>query len=128
MALIVLDASVMIAHRERDDAHHVAATAALRSHLDEEIVLPASAYSEILVGPARQGRLKEVREQVVDMALRVEPISAAIAERAATLRAMRRSLRLPDALVLATADELGATSVLTTDARWSGLPHVRVVR
>ncbi len=49
----------------------------------------------------------------------VEPATRDIARVAAALRARHgRSLRLPDALVLATAEVLGADSVLTTDAGW----------
>jgi predicted nucleic acid-binding protein len=41
-----------------------------------------------------------------------------VAERAASLRARHGALRLPDALVLATADALDAT-VLTCDRAWA---------
>jgi len=40
------------------------------------------------------------------MGITVAPMSAAIAERAASLRARHDALRLPDAIVLATALEL----------------------
>ena len=47
----------------------------------------------------------------------VVPIDRRIAAKAARLRARHgRALRLPDALVLATADVLRADRVLTTDA------------
>ena len=59
------------------------------------------------------------REFVMDLAVRVEPISADIAERAAVLRAAHRSLKLPDALVIATADALEATLLLTADRTWT---------
>ena len=49
----------------------------------------------------------------------VEPASREIAREAAGLRATHGSaLRLPDALVLATARVIGANLVLTTDAGW----------
>ena len=49
----------------------------------------------------------------------VEPATRDIARAAAALRGRHaRSLRLPDGLVLATADILGADNVLTTDAGW----------
>ena len=59
------------------------------------------------------------REFVSDLALHVEPISAAIAERAAILRASHRALKLPDALVIATADALDASYLLTADRTWT---------
>jgi predicted nucleic acid-binding protein len=120
VAIVVLDASVVIAFLDAADTHHAAAVAALAKVRSRELVLPASAYAEMLVGPARRGRQAMVaaREFVADLALRVEPLSADIAERAAVLRATHRSLRLPDALVLATADALDALSVLTADRTW----------
>ncbi len=123
MALVVLDASVVIAFLDAADAHHRAAVAALTSVQSDELVLPASAYAEMMVGPARRGRQASAaaREFVADFGLRVEPISTDIAERAAILRATHRALKLPDALVIATADVLEATSVLTADRTWSRL-------
>jgi predicted nucleic acid-binding protein len=75
----------------------------------------------MLVGPARRSRaaMDAARELVIDLALRGEPISAGIAERAAELRAAHRALELPDALVIATADALEATLVLTADRTWT---------
>ncbi len=125
MAVIVLDASVVIAFLDAADVHHPGAVAAFEKVRSEQLVLPASAYAEVLVGPARRGReaLSVVREFIADLALHVEPTSIEIAERAAHLRASHRSLRLPDALVIATADVLEATSLLTADRSW-----IRVTR
>lgn len=114
---MVLDASVVIAFRARDDPHHDAAVGALERHRDDELVLPASAYAEVLVGPARRSRraLTRAKQLLARTPVRVEPITREIAERAAELR---ERVRLPDALVLATGDVLGAEVVLTSDARW----------
>lgn len=89
----------------------------MTAHREDEIVLPASAYAEALVEPSRRGRAAlERAKQLVDVfPLRIEPITREIAERAAVLR---KAVRLPDALVLATADVLDADVVLTADARW----------
>jgi predicted nucleic acid-binding protein len=83
--------------------------------------VPASAYAECLVGPARRGRdaTRVVDAFLADMAADVEPITRQLAARAAELRARHGGrLRLPDALVLATAIHLRADRVLTTDAGW----------
>jgi hypothetical protein len=53
--------------------------------------------------------------------MRIEPISAPIARRAAQMRSRGPALKLPDALVLATGDVLGASAVLTADATWAKL-------
>jgi predicted nucleic acid-binding protein len=121
VAVVVLDASVLIAFLDASDRHHPAAVAAFEKVRSEQLVLPASAYAEVLVGPAGRGReaLSVVRAFIADLALHVEPTSIKIAERAAQLRASHKSLRLPDALVIATADVLEATSLLTADRSWT---------
>lgn len=50
------------------------------------------------------------------MGIAVAPLTATIAERAAELRAAHDRLRLPDAIVLATARDLGG-DLLTYDDR-----------
>jgi predicted nucleic acid-binding protein len=53
----------------------------------------------------------------------VEPATRAIAAQAAGLRARHgTAVRLPDALVIATAMVLGAELVITTDGRWPSVP------
>lgn len=121
MALIVLDASVLIAHLDREDVLHAGAEAALKAHAADDLVLPASAYAAALVVPAAHDRLAEIRAKVHSLAIRIEPLSAEIAERAAGIRARHRSLRLPDALVIATGDALAADEILSGDRRWQGV-------
>jgi predicted nucleic acid-binding protein len=121
VALIVLDASVLIALLDPNDALHTAARAALVRHAGDDLKLPASAYAESLVGPARQGRLAEAKQAIDALLLDIVPITGQVAEQAAELRARHPSLRLPDALVVATGSVLGAAVVLTGDARWRQL-------
>ena len=121
MALIVLDASVLIALLDPNDALHTAARAALARHAGDDLKLPASAYAESLVGPARQGRLVAAKQAIDALLLDIVPITSQVAEEAAELRARHPSLRLPDALVVATGSALGAAVVLTGDARWRQL-------
>ncbi|HLZ31016.1 MAG TPA: PIN domain-containing protein [Chloroflexota bacterium] len=121
MALIVLDASVLIALLDPNDALHTAARAALARHAGDDLKLPASAYAESLLGPARRGRLAEATQAIVALLLDIVPITGEVAEEAAELRARHPSLRLPDALVVATGSVLGAAVVLTGDARWRQL-------
>lgn len=126
MGLTVLDAGILIAVLDGADLHHAAATRALRTRIDrgDELVLPASAYAEVLVAPYRRNEeaVATVEAFLDALPVRVEPATRAIAARAAELRARHGSrLRLPDALVVATAIDLGA-EVLTTDSRWPSLP------
>ncbi len=88
-------------------------------------MLPASAYAEILVAPHRRGgeAVATVDAFVDALPAAVEPATRAVAAQAAELRARHGArLRLPDALVVATAVVLGARRVLTTDAGWPDLP------
>ncbi len=109
MEALILDASVLIGLLDAADPHHT------RSIEDVEAVdregrtplAPASAYSEALVAFARAGRIGEARDAIAAMGIAVTPLTAAIAERASELRACHQRLRLPDAIILATARELG---------------------
>ena len=128
MELTVLDAGVLIAVLDGTDAHHAAASDAVRAALarGDRLVLPASAYSEILVAPNRRGgeAVATVDAFVDALPAAVEPATRAIAAQAAELRARHGArLRLPDALVVATAMVVGARRVMTTDAGW---PELRV--
>jgi predicted nucleic acid-binding protein len=121
VSLVVLGASVVIAFLDPDDRLHDPAVRALTAHQHDELVIPASVHAEILVGPYRSGAkaVAEVESFLADFSVRTEPVSAAIARSAARLRSRSKSLRLPDALVLATAAELVADEVLTGDASWA---------
>lgn len=122
MALTILDAGVIIGVLDAQDAHHEAARSALSAALErgDELAIPASAFAECLVAPARRGRdaMRVLDELLADLPAEVEPITRQVAARAAQLRAKHGRLRLPDALVLATAIHLRAARVLTTDGGW----------
>jgi predicted nucleic acid-binding protein len=123
VGLTVLDASVLIGALDATDAHHQSAVAALRERLaaSDRLVVPASAYAELLVGPIRRG---EDAVAIADGFLESLPaevvaLDAGVARAAATLRAAHPGrLRLPDAFVLGTATELRADRVITADRRW----------
>jgi predicted nucleic acid-binding protein len=120
VAVAVLDTSVLIGFLDTSDANHDGAVAALAAFRGYELILPASAYAELLVGPNRHGpdAVGKVEQCLVDLALRIEPLTPEIARKAAVLRARHRALKGPDALVLATGDVLDASAVLTADRGW----------
>lgn len=123
MGLTVLDAGIVIAVLDAQDLHHDRALRALNEARDrgDELVLAVSAYAECLVSPSRAGPAAiSIVDQFLDaVPVRVEPVSRAIGATAAALRARHGpGLRLPDALVVATAVVLGAARILTTDALW----------
>ncbi len=116
MAALILDASVLIGLLDAGDAHHEQAV----EDVDQAdsggtaLLAPASAYSEALVAFARANRVADARYAIGAMGITVVPMNQAIAERAAEIRARNERLRLPDAIVLATARELSA-DLLTYD-------------
>jgi predicted nucleic acid-binding protein len=119
---VVLDASVVLALLDPQDALHQAATQAVREHRAEgaRFALPASVLAEVLVGVARIGdeALDQRRSQIVAAFGPPVPLDEPVADNAARLRARHPSLRLPDAVVLATAQVIGADAVLTGDKQW----------
>jgi predicted nucleic acid-binding protein len=122
VGLIHLDAGVIIGFLDRNDVHHDAAREVLADalHAGDRLAMASSAFAECLVGPARRGdtEIQIVRELVDRVPISIIPLDVAIATAAARLRAAHPSLRLPDALVIATAIENGADELVTTDRKW----------
>jgi predicted nucleic acid-binding protein len=129
---VVLDASVVLALFDPKDALHTAATAAARNQRNAgaTFLLPATVLTEVLVGAARMNaaEMDKARRQAVAAFGAPWPSDERVAVAAALRRARHRTLRLPDALVLATADVAAADMVLTGDQRWRNLdPRVEVI-
>lgn len=115
---VALDTDVVIGFLDRGDAHHpAAAEAVLAAAREGEIVTSAITVAEVMTG-ARIGHhdVEAVRAFFGELISRVLPIGAAEAELAAEIRAGSK-LRLPDALVLASA-ALGdrVDAIVTGDA------------
>jgi predicted nucleic acid-binding protein len=124
--LTVLDAGVIIAILKTDDVHNEGARRELTSIGDrgDRLVVPASAYAEILVAPFRHGpEASAAIDEFLDaLPASVEPATRDIARQAAELRARHGNrLRLPDAVVVATGIVLDADRIVTTDGRWPEL-------
>jgi predicted nucleic acid-binding protein len=115
---LILDASVLIGLLDVADVHHSRAVDDVESgdRAGRRLLTPSSAYSEALVAFARAGRLGEAREALAAMGLAVVTLTATMAELAAELRASHERLRLPDAIVVACARELGG-ELLSYDRR-----------
>jgi predicted nucleic acid-binding protein len=113
---LILDASVLIGLLDTADAHHSRAVDDVEAAdlASERLLAPASAYSEALVSFARARRTDEARDAITAMGISVTPMTGPVAESAAELSAAHDRLRLPDAIVLATARELHAR-LLTYD-------------
>jgi predicted nucleic acid-binding protein len=117
-----LDAGVIIGFLDGDDAHHDAARAVLTEALQagDRLAMAASALAECLVAPARRDdrAVQAVRNLVERFPISIVPLDIEIATSAARLRARHRALRLPDALVIATAIQDAADQLVTTDRDW----------
>jgi predicted nucleic acid-binding protein len=125
--LIVLDASVAIAALAADDAHHAAASNALTGAGDADLVLAATTRAEILVGPLGAGGSALAAASDFVNGCETVPVTTEIADAAASLRARRRALSLPDAIALVVADVVDADAVWTFDHRWDSVdPRVTI--
>lgn len=122
MGLTVVDAGVVIGLLDRGDPHHDSARTALRDAVErgDRLLLPASALAEVLVGPSRRGgdAIDVVLALVERIPLQIVALDQPIAVAAAALGAKQPALKLPDALIIATASAMAAELVLTTDRRW----------
>ncbi len=122
MGSVVLDASAAIALFTATDAHHERAVAELGAVGDraDELLMAASAYSEIMVHALRQRQGNLIDRFVDRLRIEIVPADRRVGRRAAELRAKHPTLRLPDALVVATA-QLHDAELLTFDERLSQL-------
>ena len=114
--MIVLDASVLVAQLEADDRHHDRAAGALLAAADEELAATTIILAEVLVGPARHGRLEVGQALLRDLGVVELPLASDAGSRLAALRALT-GLRLPDCCVLLAAQEAGAHAIVTFDDR-----------
>lgn len=118
MGRVALDADVVIAFLDAGDDQHERAIDLLRPRLGAgaEIVIGASVYAEVMVRPLAHGSDARVDEFLDAIGATVLAIDRELARRAAGLRARHRSLRLPDALSLATA-LMASAELVTLDQR-----------
>lgn len=116
---VVLDSDAVLAFLDRADALHDAADEAIRELLGKDRLLASTVtYAEVLTG-ARLGRHdeKRIRGFFADLISEILPVDAEVANKAADLRARRKSLRMPDAMILATADLHPEVDLLVTGDR-----------
>lgn len=130
MGPVVLDTSVVVAAIDPADAHHRDAAAeitALRGNRELRISTISIAELNSIKGPNRRARLERIARFVDALgADSVVGIDRQTAELAGGARAQRPSLRLPDALIKATADRIGG-ELLTADRRLAKLDGVSLL-
>ncbi|MGL4174978.1 MAG: type II toxin-antitoxin system VapC family toxin [Dermatophilaceae bacterium] len=121
--MIVLDATVLIGYLDGEDAHHDRAEALLAATIDDDFGAQTMTLAEVLVVPAREGRLDGAREGRLDGARTVlEDVEvselAFPPDSALKLAALRAStaLKMPDCCVILAAEDAGAR-IATVDDR-----------
>lgn len=112
--MIVVDASVLIAHLDERDALHARAGDALLAAADRRLGCSPITLAEVLVGPARRDRLDAARAAVAELDVEEIPLGDDAPVRLAALRA-GSALKMPDCCVLLAAQDSGAEAVLTFD-------------
>lgn len=121
--VIVLDASVIIAFLDGQDAHHAAAEQLLSEEVDEDLAVNSLTLAEVLIAPVREGRLEAIRAVLDDLEIKELPFPAGAAVKLATLRAAT-GLTMPDCCVVLTAENVAA-SVATFDDRLAQVAEAR---
>ena len=111
----VVDANVLIAHLDEQDALHQRAGELLEAAAAEEFAASVITLAEVLVAPARSGKLIAAREALHRLGVSALPLDHGSAERLAELRSTT-GLKLPDCCVLHAAEGIDG-DVLTLDAR-----------
>lgn len=113
---VVLDSDAVIGFLDRNDTLHDAADATIRNLVGRErLLVSVVTYAEVLTG-ARLGHHDEhqVRGFFRDLISDVLPVDVEVADTAADLRSRRKSLRMPDAMILATAETQPEVSLVVT--------------
>lgn len=124
--MIVLDASVLIGYLDGEDDHHDAAETLLTASLDDDLGANLLTLAEVLVVPARTGRLDTVLRVLGDLDVQTLPFPAKTAVRLAELRATT-GLKMPDCCVLLSAEDTGAR-VASFDTRLTRVAEARNLR
>ena len=130
--LVALDTSVWIYHFEGSAGLGQAADRVLEAIAQGRIEAVASelVLLELLVAPLKKGApdiADEIELALIHFPnLQLVPVTRAVLLRSAEIRA-RHGLRTPDAIMLATAIECGATLAVTNDDGWRKVKEVEVL-
>lgn len=112
--MIALDAGVLIALFDANDAHHEAAETLFAANPSEPMTIGPINQAEVLVRAARENRDQQMLADLRELGVTTTPLPDDAATRLARLRASTRS-RMPDCCVLLTAEQTSAR-VATFDA------------
>jgi predicted nucleic acid-binding protein len=113
--VIVLDATVIIGTLNGADAHHDQSASLVRRNAAETFGVSPLTLAEVLVRPAREGRLELAQSALERLGVVSQPLGSDAPEHLAALRAAT-GLQLPDCCVLLAAQDVRG-SVATFDER-----------
>ena len=113
--LVVLDASALIALASDIDPNHSWALGMFRDTAGFGIQMTALTQAEVLVHPARAGKLEKFLKLIGALVLEITPIEESDSSQIARIRSTT-SLKMPDAVVLSQALKV-AGSIATTDQK-----------
>lgn len=119
---VVLDSDVIVGFLDSDDSLHEVADQRIRQLAGHEAFFcSVVTYAELLTGAELGHHARDVVQGFFDdLVDEVVPVDVEVARRASELRAEKTSLRMPDAMILATADlREDIQLVLCADARWA---------
>ena len=121
MGLILLDSTVIVGFLDADDSLHGVTVARLKEVVgNHPLVASVISYAEVMTGVSLGHHPQENVDGFFDALVKdLMPVDKAVAARGATLRGKRKSLPMPDALILATADlKPEIETVLCADSDW----------
>ncbi len=121
MGLILLDSTVIVGFLDADDALHKASVASLREIVaSNPLAASVISYAEVMTGVSLGHHPREHVDGFFDDLVKdLLPVDKPVAARAAVLRGKRKSLSMPDALILATADlQPEIETVICADGDW----------
>lgn len=121
MGLILLDSTVIVGFLDADDALHEVTVARFKEIIGSgPLAASVVSYAEVMTGVSLGHDHQESVDGFFDALVKdLLPVDRLVAARAATLRGKHVSLRMPDALILATADlHEEIETVLCADGDW----------
>jgi predicted nucleic acid-binding protein len=116
---VVVDSGLLVAFLDGSDSMHAAADRAIRKIIPTQpLVASIISYAELLTGARLghhdEGRITGLFDELISTLV---PVDRGLADSAAALRAANPALRMPDALIAATAETQPEVSLLLTGDR-----------
>ena len=130
--LIALDTSIWIYHFEGSAVLGRAADSVLEAVSEGRVagVVSELVLLELLVAPLKKGAQDVADEIELTLLhfphLQLAPVTRGVLSRAAEIRA-RYGFRTPDAIMIATAIESGATLAVTNDRDWKKVGEIEIL-